>query len=349
MFTRILQITALVAVLLLLAACDQAPEHEYLKKEIPPCTPAPDSTVDPCDPDAKQFSFGFGHPDLWGVDAPTSVREMLDDSPPPAWVTHFVLRGTYIPGTGRCTAGDPFRPPAYLQSEFEDMSDTSTEWSDWSIKCYMDVRANAYIVGSGPPSFTALLLRWFESGDTRTEEEKERMETLRNQFEYPLNAAFSGREHVMFFGPPVDLSSETWRLLGYWDVKRQADGTVIVEHPEIELWASQRPEDAQTHRSELVMELPALTKAVTTAHQERVTENGGRIGADASLPALVTDVHRLRDYYTGGRCLRPQRSHSHAAPTALPQGRGREGIPLRALHQLRPVRRAVLDSCPAPP
>ena len=298
MFTRVLQITSLVAALLLFAACDQAPEHEYLKGEIPPCTPVPGSTVDPCDPVAKRISFSLGHPDLWGVDAPTSVREMLDDSPPPAWVTHFVLRGTYLPGTGRCTAGDLFRPPAYLQNEFGDTSDTASEWSDWSIKCYMDVRANTYIVGSGPPRFTALLLRWIESGDTSTKEGKEQMESLRKQFEYFLNAPFPGREHVMFFGPPVDLSSEAWRLMGYWDVQRQDDGTVIVEHPEIELWESQRLEDAQIHRSKLVVEMPAFTKAVTTAHQERVTEYGGRIGADASLPMLVTDVHRLRDYYT---------------------------------------------------
>ena len=162
----------------------------------------------------------------------------------------------------------------------------------------MDVRANAYIVGSGPPSFPALLLRWVEGGDTRTEEENEYMETLRNQFEYGLNAAFPGREHVMFFGPPVDLSSEAWRLLGYWDVQRQVDGTVIVEHPDNELWESQRPEDAQIHRSSLMMELHSFTKVMTTAQQERVTEYGGRIGVDASLPMLVTDVHRLRDYYT---------------------------------------------------
>ena len=296
MSTLILKITTLVAALLLVAACDQASEYEYLTKEIPPCTPVSGSDVDPCDPDPKRFSFSLGHPDLWGVDAPASVREMLDDSSPPAWVTHIVLRGTYLPGTGRCTAGDAFRPPAYLQGEFGDVSDTSAQWS---IKCYMNVRANAYIVGSGPPSFTALLLRWSGAGvGTRTEEEREFMESLSKQFEYRLNAAFPGREHVMFFGPPVDLSSEEWRLLGYWDVQRQEDGTVIVEHPNNELWESQRPEDAETHRAKLIMELPSFAKVVTMAHQERITEYGGRIGADASLPILVTDVHRLRDYYT---------------------------------------------------
>ena len=295
MITRIMQITTLVAVTLFVATCDEAPEDEYLKEEIPPCTPVPGTSVDPCDPNAKRISFSLGHPDLWGVNAPTSVREMLGDSSPSAWVTHLVLRGTYLPGTGRCTAGDPFRPPAHLQSEFGDLLDTSTEWS---IKCYMDVRANAYIIGSGPHSFTALLLRWVDSGDTRTEEAKEYMEASKRNFEFMVNGLFSGREHVMFFGPPVDLSSEAWRLLGYWDLKQQEEGTVIVEHPEIELWASQRPDGYQTHRSKLVMELPTFTKKVTTAHNDRVTEYGGRVGADASLPKLVTDVHRLRDYYT---------------------------------------------------
>ena len=41
MFTRVLQITILIAVLLLVAACEQAPDHEYLNKEISPCTLAP--------------------------------------------------------------------------------------------------------------------------------------------------------------------------------------------------------------------------------------------------------------------------------------------------------------------
>ena len=59
MSTRILQITTLVAVMLLVAACDQASEHEYLTKEIPPCTPVSGSIVDPCDPAAKRISFSL--------------------------------------------------------------------------------------------------------------------------------------------------------------------------------------------------------------------------------------------------------------------------------------------------
>ena len=46
------------------------------------------------------------------------------------------------------------------------------------------------------------------------------------------------------------------------------------------------------------MELPAFTRAVTAAHQARLTEYGGRTGLDTRLPMLVTDANRLSQYYT---------------------------------------------------
>ena len=92
---------------------------EYLTAEIPPCTPAPGASVDPCDPDAPPLGGDVRHryPEL--SDEPLSLREMLDGfTSPPAWVSHLAVRGTYLPGTVRCTADDPFRPPSYLSNEF---------------------------------------------------------------------------------------------------------------------------------------------------------------------------------------------------------------------------------------
>ena len=85
----------------------------------------------------------------------------------------------------------------------------------------------------------------------------------------------------MFLGPAVDLSSEAWRLMGYWDVQKHEDGTVTAGHPDRDLWRRLKPDDYQTHLSTLEMELPTFTQAVTTAHQARVAEYGGRIGAYA--------------------------------------------------------------------
>ena len=263
-----------------------APEN--LTQEIPPCTPAPGSAMNPCDPDAPPLDTGMAQsvPELG--EEPSGLRTMLEDGlSPPAWVTHLTLRGTYLPGTVRCTAGDPFRPPAYLQDEFGDTT------YQRSIKCYIDVRVNSYVLGSGPSMLTTMLLIY-----SYWDDERDLVEELRQQFETAISDVFPGREHIMFLGPPVDLSSETWRSLGRWDVQLREDSTVIAVHPHRDLWRRLRPDEYQTHRAALEMELPTLTQAVTTAHQARVTEYGGRIGAETNLPMLVTDANQLRQYYT---------------------------------------------------
>ncbi len=209
---------------------------------------------------------------------------MLDGPAPGFRVPHLMLRASYLPGTVRCTSGDYYRPPPHL----------ADEWDARSFKCYVDVRANAYILGSGPLHLTVLFLIDYVYASYAARGE---VEGHRQELETLFKGIFPGREHVIFLGPPDDLSSEAWRFLGYWDVQRQEDGTVIAVHRERDIWRSLRPQEYQVHRSVLEMELPALTQAVTAANQARVSEFGGRIGADPSLPLLLTDANNLRQYY----------------------------------------------------
>ena len=290
MHCRAITVALLFAMLLLLAACESeptpSPYEGYLTEEIPPCTPVTGSSVDPCDPGAERFEGSIAPgslPDLG--DEPWSIREMLAGPLPGFRVPHLMLRVSYLPDTVRCTAGDHYRPPPYL----------ADEWDERSFKCYVDVRANAYLLGSGPPTLTVL---FFIDYVYASYAEEGLVEKQRQQFEALFSGLFQGREHVIFLGPPDDLSSEAWRFLGYWDVQRREDGTVIAVHPDRDHWRSLRPDDYQTYRSMLEMDLPALTQAVTTANQARVSEFGGRTGADAGLPLLVTDANQLRQYYT---------------------------------------------------
>ena len=275
-----------------------SPYTGYLEEEIPPCTPVPGATIDPCAVDAPPIEMGIAQGVPYLGDEPSGVRQMLEDGlSPPAWVAHIALRGTYLPDTVRCTSGDLFRPPSYLQDKFVYTANSH------AIKCYINVRANSYILGSGSSTLTLLLFAYtywphqytpyLEEGQT----EQDLVEENRRQIEADIEAAFPGREHMIFLGPPPDLSSETWRLLGYWDVQRQEDGTVLAVHPYRDLWQSRRPDDYATYRSQLEMELPAFTQAVTAAHQARVIEYDGRIGEDEDLPDLVTNANDLRDYY----------------------------------------------------
>ena len=202
------------------------PDLQYLLEEIPPCMPMPGSSVDPCEPDAPPppFSTGMAGSDPELGDAPLSVREMLDGIfSPPSLVTHLVVRGTYLPGTVRCTSGDPLRRAAYIQYE---SSFTATHRT---FKCYIDVRANAYVLGTGPSTITILLLQyhyWDGEFAPSTDEdltEQDLIEEARREIEAATIDVFPGREYILFLGPPDDLSSEAWRFIGYWDLQRDEE------------------------------------------------------------------------------------------------------------------------------
>ena len=276
---------ALVAAHVILAGC--ATTSQYLTEEIPPCTPISGSSVDPCDPDPPRIELCIEcFMDLG--DEPEDLREaFVGDSPTPFWTPHMVLRGTYLPDTFRCTSDEPFRPPDYLRDELGSLAAYSA-----TTKCYFDVRVNDYIIGTGPTALTILVFYWPHGSEEHAEEMRRQLEADEDAMD-----AFSGREHIMFLSPPVDLSTLAW-LSVHWDVQRQVDDTVVAVHPARDHWRRRKPDDYQTYRSVLEMELPAFTQAVTEAHDARMTEYEGRIGADESLPMLVTDASQLRDYYT---------------------------------------------------
>ena len=262
----------------------------------------PGFLVDPCEPDAERYETtegGIGFSYFLG-DEPRSMRELLNYDRVDH--THIVLRGTYLTDTVRCTAENPYRPPSYFTLSHYEYNFIQ---GAFTFNCYVDVRVGAYILGNGPSTLT--VLRFFDSywrgwiAKSAAEEgktEQEIIEDRRQRLEAHYAGVIVGREEVLFLGPADSISTEVWEVFEFWDVQRQEDSTVIAVHPDRDLWRTLRPDDFQTHISKLEMELPALTQAVTAAHQARVTEYGGRIGADASLPMLVTDANGLRQYYT---------------------------------------------------
>ena len=287
--------------LLLLAACDTGEPSgaEYLTEEIPPCVPVPGSSVDPCEPDVPVLTGG-GQVNLGN--SPWGMRTFLDEGGrSKVYVAHLVLRGTYRPGTVRCIDhGIRFRPPPYTN-----VSEWPASTSSISIKCYVDVRVNSYVLGTGPANLTVQVYSgeyWFE------EEEKDFVEAVRNAFERALiegrellkirvpEGGIEGREMMLFVGPSVDVSAETWEVHFTWDVQQREDGTAIAVHPHRDYWSSTY--SYPSYQSRLEMELPAFTQAVAAADQARITEYGGRTAADEGYPMLVTDANRLSQFMT---------------------------------------------------
>ena len=290
-----------------------APAPTYLTEEIPPCTPVPDSSVDPCEPGAE----GSLIPESDGLivfNVPLRVDVLLNGAPTtPIFTTHVVLRGTHLPGTVRCTSGHRIRFPSYVGDD---------DFDALSIYCFADVRVNAYLLGTGPPTLTVIveaIVYAFDEGVDDDDYGLKQLESRRSayeralaeggRFEYdpplylghlaPYRAVatgppggIGGREVVLFIRPSASLSMEAWRVFGTWDVERREDDAIVVLHP-FRRWFN-----LEERRNYAEMELPTFTQEVTAAHEARVAANGGRIGADASLPMLVTDANQLRQFFS---------------------------------------------------
>ena len=294
-WTGVVAVPIAVLALLSMAECG-AQELTY----IPPCTVKVGvDGVDPCEPNAPPIAFAEAalttEPLL---DTPVSMRAMLDGNPD-TWVTHIVLRGLYMGKSSRCTSGDTFEPADYLADRIG-----SVEGSK-AIKCYMDVHVRDNFVGgaSVASSIPVMVLRYsyFEDqlavGLSEGENVAERIEALRQRFQVDVATAFSGREHVLFLGPPLDVSSKAWRLLTYWDVQRGGDDVIAV-HPNRDRWRAENPTGYTTHKASLEMSLADLKSKANDADDDRRDENGGRIGADTTLPLLQDNAYALDDYYT---------------------------------------------------
>lgn len=297
----------------LLAACGSSDAAEYLTEDIPPCTPLPGSSVDPCEPDVKiplSASGGASAGWIFSTDTPRTVRDYLDGGSL-TFIPHIVVRSTFLQDTVRCESEVPNREPNYVEPGlFQDAV---------TAQCYADVRVNGYIVGAGPSQVTVLLnfVHYWDgmfAADAAhlNSTHDEAVEGLRRALgivleEGPERAGdgIYGREMVLFIGPAHSEATEVWEVFQAWDVQQQEDGTAIAVHPSRDAWRAARPDDYQTHRSALEMTLPDFSQAVTTAHQARMTEYGGRIAPDdiqsrkegVDLPMLVTDANQLRQYY----------------------------------------------------
>ena len=124
------------------------PGASYLAEEIPPCTPVTGSSVDPCEQGAEG-ALTTSSGGLIVFDVPLGAKSILYGAPTtPMYTTHVVLRGTYLPGTVRCTSGNRIRYPSYV-------GDRQSERR--FIYCFADVRVNAYLLGTGPSTLTVIV------------------------------------------------------------------------------------------------------------------------------------------------------------------------------------------------
>ena len=165
-----------ITVITLLAACgDEPPTYRYsgyLTEDIPPCQPAVGSSTDPCAGQDGQLAGGEASLYI-GEDEPLGVEHFVYGF---GWssAVHLVVRGTYLPNTVRCApTGMDSRYPSYVRGDYSNSTSTL---------CFADIRANEYILGSGPPTLTVLILddghNRYANSEAEMEEDRLWMERL---------------------------------------------------------------------------------------------------------------------------------------------------------------------------
>ena len=226
-------------------------------------------------------------------------------------VVHIVVRGTYLPGTVRCTSGNSFRVPSHLELSSDEPPDILIDLLQ--IYCYADVRVNAYIVGTGPSVLTAIVafdnygfhgisgIRTGRGRDVASNlgacSDRGRRAVAPTACSTGPSGGITGREAILFLGPSSSASVEAWQVYEKWDIQRREDDTAVAVHPDVFFYQHQRPDSYESLLSQLELTLPAFEQAATTAHQARVTANGGRVRPDPAYPMLVNDASQHSTYF----------------------------------------------------
>ena len=218
--------------------------------------------------------------------------------------THLLVRATYLPGTVRCVPEYVMRAAPYIG-----LRDIRVDPAVGValIQCYADVRANEYIVGSGPATLTivaGVIPAWREASTP------EETEYLRAEGERALNTGADelpffdvprggivGREAIMYLGPAMNYGVESWQVFEAWDIQRDGDDTPVVVHPFRDYFLSGDAGDAGQFRNQVELTLSAFRGQAASAHMDRMDDYDGRVAAAADTPMLVTSNAGLHQHY----------------------------------------------------
>ena len=299
------------------------PPPSYLEEVIPPCIPVTGTQRDPCAPGTPPIVAVMSvhtTPPSWPFDGtlPT-LQETLSGSIgtgqyAPDMAPHIVVRATGQPDSTRC---------GLYPITLDDLTDDLV-WLEGGFvhhyNCFVDFRINEYIVGTGPTQLTISMHREILVLANPDDWPDIRDEWLTDVVTDPrarTAAAYEGKELVMFLGSAKTLALEAWStnwLIGdLWFVQRTgADVNAVATDAVFAFF--------EEDRDKLDMPLADLVTKVKAAAASRNTDFGGRVGAAADLPMLVTDANELDDFYIEVGAVYEGENATTVLPPPLPPG-----------------------------
>ena len=216
---------------------------------------------------------------------------------PDSSAAHLVLRVTLLPGTVRCEIRKTDRWPTWSSQTVRKVAADKLG----KVTCYIEVRVNEYILGTGPPTLTLVLseVNLFQESASEAQRwrkaaERDLVEGDNYAFGWVPEDGIEGLELIQFVGPAGDYGIEALQTFGGLPIYKKDDGTVVVLHTYYDYW---RRLDYERYRSQIEWSLADFKALIGAAHQQRVTEWGGRVGPDSHAPVVHTDANTLHDFY----------------------------------------------------
>ena len=298
------------------------PEEElragYLERTIEPCTVQTSIFVNPCvTRNSTEMQIDAG-PSEYEIDVsfgdPPSISDLFDEhrfgendrARVYDKVPHLVIRGVGIPGTTRCAEsiragfwyhpwigslphGDPARPTPSGPPQIR------------RIYCYLDFSVHEYVVGAGPEVLTVAVFE-FETLPSQ-DENAQRIRSMSNSVE----AVYQGYEFLMMLTHVPTSATESFFGIVQFDVQLGGSGQVLAyDGGVVARHVTPYPGSRR--------DLDDLVEEIKSAHNERILRTEGRIGADPSLPDLMTDAHELHDFYLAAKTF----EHPYVTPQPAP-------------------------------
>ena len=215
--------------------------------------------------------------------------------------THIVARGVFVTDSTNCDTFPRLFPEWMFGdagSLYPELPEGTTVEGDWNVhqwSCFTQFEVGEYMVGDGPGSIAVMHPRFAVTYDTADTPSLEPFGDELSVYQDQIADAYEGYEWVLWLAPAPNTSVQSWAAFRYWDVQKDADGTVRVVSPDYLHYQAAGLTGTALER--LNVPVDRFRRDIVAAHESRLSMTSGRIGVATTTPDLVTSVEMLPDHF----------------------------------------------------